>query len=265
MPERLSYSSLRTWDECPRRYEFRYIWRLPEEPQENTRLGILVHHVLQEAVIKRMAGETIDRGAVIQLWCRACEGPGGFPPADGGARMMGERMLGRYVDSNAWQDAHPDAVEKEFVVQIGASTFGGKLDRIDRRPDGLTIVDYKTGSVEPAVERLRGQLQPMVYAVAAGEIYRTLDVTCEFHNLRTGGVSRVSYDASQLKRARWLLERKIAGLAEAYLLGRFKAKPGTRGCRNCGFRICEGAPNCQDQRPRKLSVESATKVSVADG
>ena len=237
MPERLSYSLLRTWDECARRYEFRHVWCLPEEPQENTRLGILVHQVLQEAVIKRMAGDTIDRGAVIALWRRACEAPGGFPPADIGARKMGERMLGRYVDSNAWQGAHPDAVEKEFVVQIGGSTFGGKLDRIDRRPDGLTIVDYKTGSVESDPERLRRQLQPMVYAVAASQIYRAPDVTCEFQNLRTGGISRVSYDASQLKRARWVLEHKVAGLAEAHLQGRFKAKPSIRSCRNCGFRI----------------------------
>ena len=237
MPERLSYSALRTWDECARRYEFRHVWRLPEEPQESTRLGILVHQVLQEAVIERMAGETIDRGAVIALWRRACEGPGGFPPGDADARTTGERMLGQYVDSNAWQDAYPDAVEKEFDVQIGGSAFGGKLDRIDRRPDGLTIVDYKTGSVEPDVERLRRELQPMVYAVAASQIYQAPDVTCEFHNLRTGGISRVSYDASQLKRARRVLERKVAELAEAHRLGRFKAKPSTQSCRNCGFRI----------------------------
>ena len=77
----------------------------------------------------------------------------------------------------------------------------------------------------------------MVYAVAASQIYRAPDVTCEFQNLRTGGISRVSYDASQLKRARWVLEHKVAGLAEAHLQGRFKAKPSIRSCRNCGFRI----------------------------
>ncbi len=245
MPELVSYSSLRTWAECPRRYEFSHVWRLPEEPRESTRLGILVHQVLQEAVIERMAGETVDRGAVIALWRRACEGPGGLPPGDAAARTIGEGMLGRYVDGNAWQNVHPDAVEKEFVFQIGGSTFEGKLDRVDRRPDGLTIVDYKTGAVEPDVERLRWELQSMVYAVAASEIYRTLDVTCEFQNLRSGAISRVNYDASQLKRARWVLESMVAGLAKDHLLGRFKAKPSTRSCRNCAFRVL-----CDEPAPR---------------
>jgi len=240
LPDQLSYSSLRTWDECARRYEFRYVWRLPEEPQETTRLGTLVHQVLQEAFISRMAGEAIDRRGLVEMWRRACDGPDGFPPADHDARMMGEGMLSRYADSGAWADASPEAVEKEFVVQVGGATFRGKFDRIDRRSGGITVVDYKTGIAERDVDRLRRKLQPMVYAVASTQVYRVPEVTCEFQYLRTGVISQVTYDAKQLGRARWVLERKVSELADAHRGGRFDARPTARRCRECGFRtLCD--------------------------
>jgi superfamily I DNA/RNA helicase/CRISPR/Cas system-associated exonuclease Cas4 (RecB family) len=237
MPDRLSYSRLRTWGECARRYEFQHVWRLPAEPQESTRLGILVHQVLQEAFVSRMAGATIDRGALLALWRRTCDGPRGFVPADTHSPMMGKGMLGGYADSPAWQNAQPETVEKEFVVQVGGSSFGGKFDRVDRRPTGITVVDYKTGVAEQDAARLRWKLQPMLYAVAASHVYRVPTVTCEFHYLRSMVISAVTYDADLLSKARSVLERRVAGLAKAYKDGRFEARPSARRCRECGFRI----------------------------
>jgi RecB family exonuclease len=151
--------------------------------------------------------------------------------------MMGKGMLGGYADSPAWQNAQPETVEKEFVVQVGGSSFGGKFDRVDRRPTGITVVDYKTGVAEQDAARLRWKLQPMLYAVAASHVYRVPTVTCEFHYLRSMVISAVTYDADLLSKARSVLERRVAGLAKAYKDGRFEARPSARRCRECGFRI----------------------------
>jgi DNA helicase-2/ATP-dependent DNA helicase PcrA len=236
LPDRLSYSSLRTHDECARRYELRYVWKMPEEPQDASRLGTLVHQVLQEAFLNRMAGSPIGRRELVDLWRKVCEGPDGLTPAEQDSRMMGEGMLSRYAESTAWTNAQPSAVEQEFRVQIGPEPFTGKFDRVDKRPR-ITIVDYKTGVAERDLKRLRSKLQPMVYAVAASRVYGVSEVDCEFHYLRTGTISTVTYDAKQLQTARWTLGKRVEALAKSHETGRFDAKPNQRKCSQCGFRI----------------------------
>jgi DNA helicase-2/ATP-dependent DNA helicase PcrA len=59
------------------------------------------------------------------------------------------------------------AVEYPFEIMVGDHRVRGVIDRIDRVPGGLAIVDYKTGSRVPKAEEVAENLQLATYHLAA--------------------------------------------------------------------------------------------------
>ena len=59
--------------------------------------------------------------------------------------------------------------EQSFEIRVGETAVVGRIDRIDRRPDGsVAIVDYKTGKARDQ-ENADESLQLSLYAIAARE------------------------------------------------------------------------------------------------
>ena len=57
--------------------------------------------------------------------------------------------------------------EESFEIRLGDISVVGRIDRIDRRPDGtVAIIDYKTGKARDQ-EDADGSLQLSLYAIAA--------------------------------------------------------------------------------------------------
>jgi hypothetical protein len=78
------------------------------------------------------------------------------------------QMLADYHRCEVATGSAPDvlAVERYFRFPLDASTISGRIDRIDRRPDGtLRLVDYKSGKAMAAAEAEQ-DLQLALYALA---------------------------------------------------------------------------------------------------
>ena len=59
------------------------------------------------------------------------------------------------------------AVERVFQVEVDPATLTGRIDRIDRRPDGsLALLDYKSSRRAMALADAGADLQLALYAVA---------------------------------------------------------------------------------------------------
>ncbi|MFL6650712.1 MAG: PD-(D/E)XK nuclease family protein [Sulfurifustaceae bacterium] len=104
-----------------------------------------------------------------------------------GWRQRWDRFVEAYLD---WQEKrsrewHVDATEKTFEreIRIGdrSLTLKGRADRIDRGPEGLSIIDYKTGEVpKPALVKAGEKSQLPFYvllnpAVITEVLYAQLD------------------------------------------------------------------------------------------
>jgi ATP-dependent helicase/nuclease subunit B len=145
-----------------------------------------------------------------------------------------------------WTFGAGDVPPLEIPLQSGSVAFRGKVDRIDRRPDGaLLVVDYKTGSGTSyaglAADPVDAghHLQLAVYALAASSLldrsapvsasYRFLDEEGEEQTVLLGGelVARTS--------------DVVGVIAEGIRSGLFPLNPGEArwpsfaNCRYCDF------------------------------
>src|SRR6202035_2727358 len=67
----LGVSDIRVFKQCPRRFEYRKRYHMPVRDSLQTWFGTLIHTVLQNAAMRRLAGETSDADSVAAIWNEA--------------------------------------------------------------------------------------------------------------------------------------------------------------------------------------------------
>jgi DNA helicase-2/ATP-dependent DNA helicase PcrA len=240
--ERLSVgvSDIRVFKQCPRRFEYRHRYRMPTRDSLQTWFGTLMHVVLQNAAMRRIAGEQVDEDTVATIWNSAwltTRGPKGSHPE---LRDLGEQQLRRYVASAAWTNAAVAAVEETFSLALDHADVRGRWDRLDGAAGGaVTVVDYKTGPPRDE-EQLRKDIQVRAYAVAVSRREHSDDVAVELHHMQTGEVTRVPFTRDQLDTSYRFLSVTARDMANAWRDGDFPPHPSTWNCPRCEYRtVCD--------------------------
>ena len=124
-------------------------------------------------------------------------------------------------------------------IEIGGLHVTGRIDRVDRTPDGHVVVDYKLGSAATQAAKLREagdtQLQLPIYA-AAVRAERGGAIDAAFLSVRDAEARRLGADktADIVER---VLPARLAELGERLRTGAFEVAP--HECRGCDFRtVC---------------------------
>ncbi|HEY6237822.1 MAG TPA: PD-(D/E)XK nuclease family protein, partial [Thermoplasmata archaeon] len=196
----VSYSSVRTYLECPLRWKFLYVDELPEAPHGYFSFGRTVHSVL-EGLLRPLVVPT-DRLTPSGATQRTLDafpsdagpspGPGrllepaelladydakwvrdGYTSGEEEARYksLGAEMLLKYREDLARTPPTPVAIEEHLEAKWDGLTVHGYIDRIDRRPNGsLEVLDYKT-SRELSAEDARSSDQLSLYQVLVERNY----------------------------------------------------------------------------------------------
>jgi DNA helicase-2/ATP-dependent DNA helicase PcrA len=172
----LSASDVDLYLTCPLKYKFARVFAIPQEPTINQRFGILVHNVLEryhaEELRDAAAGEGGGVSRLLDLFEAGWRRTGfGFSDDELQYRDRAVAALARYHERHVAGAARPVWLERRFSFRIGETTIGGRVDRVDRHPDGsYELIDYKTGSPKSAAE-LADDLQIALYRVAAREAW----------------------------------------------------------------------------------------------
>jgi DNA helicase-2/ATP-dependent DNA helicase PcrA len=230
----LSASDIETYRTCPLKYKFARVFRIPSEPTLNQRFGILVHQVLERYHQEAGAGTV---GSVDQLmglldagWRR-----GGFGGSDQERQLhaKAEDALRRYHARVRADPAQPVWFEKAFQFRLGEHTLRGRVDRVDRLPDGgYELIDYKTGRPKSAVA-LREDVQLALYAVGAREAW---DVDAERQSyLYVLDDEKVPLPTAEVDRD-WITDT-VQEVAGGILSQGFEPTPSYAACAMCEFRI----------------------------
>src|SRR4029078_10765564 len=86
-------------------------------------------------------------------------------------RGKAETALRRYHERFEQSDSEPVWFERGFQFRMGRHTLRGRVDRVDRLPDGgYELIDYKTGRPK-SVAQLREDVQLSLYASGAREAW----------------------------------------------------------------------------------------------
>jgi putative RecB family exonuclease len=259
----LSYSSVSTYWECPLRWKFLYVDRLPETPRGYFSFGRTIHSVLEELVrplvIAPATGPRIGTPqTTLEGW--ALEGPS--PPGGrvmGAAelqalyrrtwvsegygskeeeeryRAQGEELLLAYRALLEASPPAPIAVEQHLSTSWDGIPIHGYIDRIDRTPTGaLEIVDYKT-TRELSHDDAQGSDQLAIYQVLVERNYPEPVEALTLYHLRSLRPLTVRPRPAERLDA---LHVRVGEARDGIREQAFEPTPG-RHCTRCDFRpIC---------------------------
>lgn len=202
MAEPYSHSRLSSFEDCPRKFEYRYVLKLPSDTESiEAFVGKRVHEVLERLY------EFAGRGALPSLprvlWryrqmfeehhdpkrvrIVRTENPVEF------YRDLGERCIINYYRAHYPFDADETiGLEEHIVFELGGGhKIRGFIDRLVRARDGaVEIHDYKTGARVPSQAKLDQDRQLALYQLGLSERFRG-PMRLVWHFLRQG-ITRVS-------------------------------------------------------------------------
>ncbi|HKG04104.1 MAG TPA: ATP-dependent DNA helicase [Conexibacter sp.] len=231
----LSASDIDTYRTCPLKYKFARVFRIPQEPTLNQRFGILVHQVLERfhgddgpRTVEEMLG-LLDAG-----WRR-----GGFGGSEQEIQLRGKAAdaLTRYCERFEAEEAQPTFFERSFSFQLGRHVLRGRVDRVDRLPEGgWELIDYKTGRPKTPAQ-LEQDVQLSLYAVAAQEAWQLGEARGAYYYVLDDAKVPVPEAAGR----DWI-EEVATEVAEGILSQGFEPTPSYAACAICDYRlVCPAA------------------------
>ncbi|MFL5899942.1 MAG: ATP-dependent helicase [Solirubrobacterales bacterium] len=232
----LSASDLDLYLTCPLKYKFARVFGIPREPTINQRFGILIHNVLERFHKDSGAGglerlmDLFESG-----WRRT-----GFGSSDDELqfRDRAREAMRLYWEREDEAEGEPIWLERKFDIKIGPHRVRGRVDRVDRLPDGShELIDYKTGE-RKSEAALENDLQLALYRVAAREDWDLEAGICSYYYVLDADKVAAPIGADDAER----VERTVLEVGEGVLGQDFEPRPAPTTCSWCDYRlICPAA------------------------
>ena len=307
----VSPTALQDWAACPFRFFAGRVLYIAETsaPEDTLSISAIERGNLLHEALERFIKESPSRTSPDQQWsdeerarlleigavlCDRAEGAGltGKPILWQLDRGQIERDLRGFLDADEKVRSELGVVPADVELSFGMHgedpvrvqvadrqvLFRGRIDRVDRSPDGsrLVVFDYKTGVLRKAYEKLeqdavhRGEFQQLpVYGLAARRHYGTQDVDAYYwFSTQKGDYKLRGYPLTdrRLERFSEVLDTIGRGIEQ----GIFPARPGKRSedffenCRFCAYdRACAGDRGRAWERKRQ-APEAREYVSLAE-
>lgn len=236
----VSYSQLQTFEICPLHYKLKYSLKIPVPQTSAQTFGTSIHAALRDYYTMHLRGErvTLDDvdGILKANWID-----------EGYASKLHEReafekavaVIKKYLEKNFDADNVPIAVELPFQFFAKNLRVGGRIDRIDKFPDGtIEIIDYKTGSNIPSEKDLEKNFQLSLYALASTEIRDPLfhrppeQIKLSLYYLEEERKLTTTRTAEQLQAAKDEIMERVAMITKSEFLC-----SGSILCQNCEYKM----------------------------
>jgi DNA helicase-2/ATP-dependent DNA helicase PcrA len=235
----LSASDLSLYLTCPLKYKFARVFGIPQEPTINQRFGILIHNVLERFHKEPPANDEDGLRELTGLfetgWRRT-----GFGSTDDELqfRDRAREALRLYWERERVAEGEPVWLERKFDFKVGEHHVRGRVDRVDRLPDGdYELIDYKTGERRTEVE-LESDLQLALYRLAAREAWEVEASTGSYYYVLDAEKVAAPVRPDDAER----VERTVLQVGEGIIGQDFEPRPSPTVCGWCDYRlICPAA------------------------
>jgi DNA helicase-2/ATP-dependent DNA helicase PcrA len=214
------------------------VFRIPQEPTIHQRFGILLHQVLERFHSDEAIAGTLPEllGLLDTGWRR-----GGFGDSEEERQLRGKAAgaLARYHERFDVEPAEPVWFERQFSFKLGPHLLRGRVDRVDRLPDGgYELIDYKTGRPRSEAQ-LAEDVQLSLYAIGAREAWSLETSQQAYYYLLDD--KKVTVPGEDAQRADWI--REVAhDVGSGILQQDFEPTPSFSACSICDYRlVCPAA------------------------
>jgi DNA helicase-2/ATP-dependent DNA helicase PcrA len=235
----LSASDLTLYLTCPLKYKFARVFGIPQEPTINQRFGILFHNVLERFHKEPPPNEHEGLSRLNKLFAEGWRRTG-FGNSDDELqfRDRAREALRLYWECERLAEGEPVWLEKKFDFKVGNHHVRGRVDRVDRLPDGeYELIDYKTGERKSA-EDLDSDLQLALYRMAAREAWGIEAATGSYYYVLDGDKVPAPTRPDDAER----VERTVLQVGEGILSQDFEPRPSPDVCSWCDYKlICPAA------------------------
>ena len=232
-PLQLSVSSIDTYERCPMKYLFQYVWGLRGGPHAQMTFGNVMHTTIKELVSEIQKRRRIPLDEVLMIYEREWSAAGFTDDYhEQQYRRAGREQLEAFHKTYSESPADVLHQEKRFELPLEHEiVVTGRMDQINRiNNGGIEIIDYKTG--RPRDEKKAAEdLQLSVYAIAAQDVLGAAPDRLVFYNLTTNEAIVASRDAKTLATTK----QKISMVADQIRAREFSPKPGF-GCAHCDYK-----------------------------
>jgi DNA helicase-2/ATP-dependent DNA helicase PcrA len=236
----LSASDIETYRGCPLRYKFARVLKIPSAQTLNQRFGIAVHQVLERyhAADRQSMGLPIGEHATLVAMMElfeACWRRGGFGESEIERELHGKARaaLVLYHQRLEAHEAEPVWFERSFSFKLGPHHLRGRVDRVDRLPDGRhELIDYKTSRPKTA-QQLGEDVQLSLYAVGARESWEVEAELLSYYYVLDD--LKVPVPSAEMD-PDWIAT-VVAEVGAAIMAQRFEPTPSPRVCGMCDYRI----------------------------
>ena len=143
-----------------------------------------------------------------------------------------------YWERERVAEGEPVWLERKFDFKVGEHHVRGRVDRVDRLPDGdYELIDYKTGERKTEAE-LENDLQLALYRLAAREAWEVEASTGSYYYVLDAEKVAAPTKPDDAER----VERTVLQVGEGVLGQDFEPRPSPTVCSWCDYRlICPAA------------------------
>lgn len=171
---RLSPSSVSTYKQCPKKWEYRYIHKIKEPSGYPAIVGKFMHSVLEELMQLSSEKRTMDKARLLarKIFDEQVTKEEEFIQLNL-SKEENTAFLWEAWSSieGLWSIEDPtkvevSATEQRLSTKLGGVQFLGFIDRVDNGPQGVSIIDYKSGKF-PTSKSYEKEKLNQVYLYAA--------------------------------------------------------------------------------------------------
>jgi len=195
----LSATGLKRFLTCKRQFYHHYVDRLkdheiPKDMPEEYEIGTALHNALRDVYLRQNRFD--DRDALKQALEYALAEHNGHTELDSYLQKLWMRRLEPFFDTEMKRFKANEVYrcEENFTAERKGIKLTGNIDRIDLTPDGLEVLDYKSGkyplytvrTVEKATD-----FQLEFYYLLVEQNYNILSsepIKCGYYDLKSGQI-----------------------------------------------------------------------------
>ncbi|MCL5795350.1 MAG: ATP-dependent helicase, partial [Patescibacteria group bacterium] len=140
----LSPSAIETFQTCPKKFEFGYVFKIKTPPNQSLSFGDSIHNSLRDCYNLMRNQQKISHIQIKKIYQNNWQNLGYFSKKEEQkAYQLGYQSIIKIVNSDK---IIPLAVEKKFDLKIDdLARISGRIDKINQSSNNVEIIDYKTG------------------------------------------------------------------------------------------------------------------------